>query len=390
MSLPDLIGHEEIRGILASALARGQLPGSLLFHGPAGIGKQRLGLWLAQLMVCETAAAAPRAPAAEPCGVCTPCKAVLKLQHPDVHWFFPLQRPKVSGGQDKMGDALEEARAEELVHRRAHPFRATTPSETVGIFVAHVQTLRRLAMSRPAMAQRKIFIIGDAENLVPQEASPEAANALLKVLEEPPADTTFILTAADPESLLPTIKSRVLPIRVQQLPVDVVERALIEHAQADAKQARVAARLSQGSIGRALAFLPVDGEPGGLEALRQDARALLAAATSPNAVPRLTAAHGMAPSGARGAFLDTLDFLTLWVRDLAAAAEGADDLIVNADATKWLRELATRQPAAARGSAQAVHDIEATRSLTTFNINPQLALAALLTQLSRSLANGKS
>ncbi len=383
-ALPDLIGHEAERGALTAAFARGQLPGSLLLHGPAGIGKQRLALWLAQRMLCESAGPV------EPCNVCAPCKAVLKLQHPDVHWFFPLPRPKVSGSQDKMSDALEEARAEELAARRTQPFRATTPSETVGIFVAHVQTIRRLAIARPAMAQRKIFIIGDAEFLVPQEASPEAANALLKVLEEPPADTTFILTAADADSLLPTIKSRVLPLRVRPLPVETVERTLIEHAGADAKPARLAARLGQGSIGRALAFLAAEGEPGAFETLRQEARELLAAVTSPNAAARLAAAHATAPSGARGTFLDTLDFLTLWVRDLAAAAEGADDLIVNQDAAQWLKDLAARHPVAARGAAGAVHDIEATRGLTTFNINPQLALADLLSRLSQRLSNGKT
>jgi DNA polymerase-3 subunit delta' len=288
-----------------------------------------------------------------------------------------------------MGDALEEARAEELATRRTQPFRATTPSETVGIFVAHAQTVRRLAIARPAMARRKIFVIGDAEFLVPQEASPEAANALLKVLEEPPADTTFILTAADPDSLLPTIKSRVLPVRVRPLPVETVERVLVEHAGADSKQARLAARLAQGSLGRALAFLPADGEPGPLEELRQEARELLAAVTSNNAVPRLTAAHATAPSGARGAFLDTLDFLTVWVRDLAAAAEGAEDLIVNQDATNWLKGLAVHHPSAAARAADAVRQIEATRGLTTFNINPQLALADLLRHLNGLLGNGK-
>ena len=383
MSLPDLIGHEEERGALAAAFARKQLPGSLLLHGPAGIGKQRLGLWLAQRMLCETPGPV------EPCGVCAPCKSVLKLQHPDVHWFFPMPRPKVSGGQDKMGDALEEARAEELELRRAQAFRPSTPSEAVGIYVAHVQTLRRMALARPAMASRKIFLIGDAENLVPQEASPEAANALLKVLEEPPADTTFILTAADPESLLPTIRSRLLPVRVLPLPTEVVERALVQHVQADAKRARIAARLSQGSIGKALAFLPDGDEPGALEALRLEARELLAAATSPNAAARLAAAHATAPSGARGSFLDTLDFLSLWIRDLAAVAEGADDLVVNADALKWLKELSVRHPGAARGAADAVHLIEHTRGLTTFNINPQLALASLLRELSHVLGNGK-
>lgn len=381
--LPDLIGHIDERGALAAALARGQLPGSLLLHGPAGIGKQRLALWLAQRMLCESPGPV------EPCGVCPPCKAVLRLQHPDLHWFFPLPRPKVSGGQEKMADALEEARAEELANRRAQPWRATLPSDTVGIFVAHVQALRKLAFARPAMAQRKIFIIGDAEYLVPQEASPEAANALLKVLEEPPADTTFILTAADADSLLPTIKSRVLPVRVRPLPIDVVAQTLVQFAGTDANRARLAATLSQGSIGRALAFLPVDGEPGPLEAIRLEARELLAAATAPNPEARLAAAHGMAPSGARGAFLDLLEFLGVWVRDLAAAAESADDLIVNQDSVRWLKDLAARRPAAARGAAEAVHHIEATRGLTTFNINPQLALAVLLRQVAEALGGGK-
>jgi DNA polymerase-3 subunit delta' len=382
--LPDLIGHEAQRGGLADAFARNQLPGSLLLHGPAGIGKQRLGLWLAQRMLCASPGPI------EPCGVCVACKAVLKLQHPDLHWFFPVPRPKTSGGPEKLADALEEARAEELALRRTQPFRASTPSETLGIYVAHVQTLRRLAIARPAMARRKIFLIGDAENLVPQEASPEAANALLKVLEEPPADTTFILTAADADSLLPTLRSRLLPVRVLPLPIDVVERALMQHAQADAKQARLAARLAQGSIGRALGFLPVDGEPGALEVLRLQARELLAATTSPNAAARLTVAHSTPPAGARGAFLDTLDFLTLWVRDLSAVSEGAEDLVVNVDGLKWLKELSVHRPGAATGAAEAVRLIEYTRGLTTFNINPQLALAALLRDLTRVLHNGNS
>ena len=377
--LPELIDHEETRALLAHALDRNQLPGSLLIHGPVGVGKQRLGLWLGQRILCER----PRD--VEPCNQCASCKAALRLQHPDLHWFFPMPRPKVSGGQDKMGDALEEARAEILEERRNNPFRAATHSETVGIYVAHIQTLRRYATSRPAMGSRKIFVIGDAENLVPQEASPEAANALLKILEEPPADTTFILTAADPDALLPTIRSRVLPVRVRPLPVATVEQVLIDKVGADARKAKLAAHLSEGSIGRALAFLPDDDEAGALEALRLQARELLDAATSSNAVPRLSAAHAIAPSGARGSFLDVLDFLALWVRDLAAAAEGADDLIVNVDARKHLKELATSLPGASSGAAQALRSIEYGRGLSTFNINPQLALASILKNIGVAL-----
>ena len=70
---------------------------------------------------------------------------------------------------------------------------------------------------RPSVGSRKVFVVGDAEAMVPQESSPEAANAFLKLLEEPPADTTLILTSSNPGALLPTIKSRVLPIRLLRL-----------------------------------------------------------------------------------------------------------------------------------------------------------------------------
>lgn len=377
--LPELIGHEATRAALGAALTRNQLPGSLLIHGPAGIGKQRLALWLAQRIVCDNPGDV------ETCNTCAPCKAALRLQHPDIHWFFPMPRPKVSGGSDKMGEALEEARAEALEERRTTAFRASVPTEAVGIYVAHIQILRRYATARPAMGRKKVFIVGDAEALVPQEASPEAANALLKILEEPPADTTFILTAADPDSLLPTIRSRVMPVRVRPLPVKTVENVLVEKVGADPKRARLAAHLSEGSIGRALAFLPEDDEAGALEALRIQARDLLEAATAATATSRLAAAHALPPSGARGAFLDTLDFLSLWVRDLAAAAEGADDLIVNADARTRLSNMAKTLPRASSGAVEALKHIEYARGLTTFNINPQLALASLLRSVGSSL-----
>src|SRR5207248_3195890 len=73
--------------------------------------------------------------------------------------------------------------------------------------------LRRLAL-KPALGQRKVFVIGDAERLVPQVGTEAAANALLKALEEPPPNTVFVLTAAEPDALLPTILSRVVRVRV--------------------------------------------------------------------------------------------------------------------------------------------------------------------------------
>jgi DNA polymerase III subunit delta' len=379
MSLPPLEGHETVTAALAAAAAAGQLPNSLLLHGPGGIGKQRVALWLAQLLLCSGADASGRG---KPCGQCHACRLAVRLEHPDLHWFFPLPRPKASGGPDRLGDALEEARAAELAARRSDPLRATLPDGMAGIYLAHVHVLLRMAATRPAMGSRKVFVIGDAEALVPQEASPEAANALLKLLEEPSPATTLIVTATDPEVLLPTIRSRLLPIRLRPLPEQRVIEFLTNRAQVDPAVAARAARLAQGSIGRALGFVPHDGADGPLEELRAAAKQLLEAALDRSAAPRLTAAIAQGPAGARGAFSDTLEFLTVWLRDLAAAGAGAEDaVLVNADAAGWLHEQARRHPRAACGVPAAIREVERTLQLAQLNINPQLALAGLLRQV---------
>jgi DNA polymerase-3 subunit delta' len=344
------------------------------------VGKQRIALWLGQLLLCE----APGATG--PCGACRACRQCLHLEHADLHWFFPLPRPKVSGGPEKLGDALEDARAMELAARREDSLYSPVHEQSVGIFLAHVQVLRRLAQSRPAAGARKVFIVGDAEALVPQEASQEAANALLKLLEEPPADTTIVLTAAEPESLLPTIRSRVLPVRVPPQPADSVAGFLREVRPVGAAEAATAARLSGGSIGRALAFLPDGKAAGPLEEARQSAREMLTAALSGRPGDRLAAALGQAPAGARaGAFVGTLDFLAGWIRDLAAVDAGAEDVVVNVDALDWLRDQVRRHPGIGAGVPGALRAVDAATSLTTLNVNPQLNVAGLLRDVGAAL-----
>ena len=361
------------------AAASGRISGSLLLHGPGGVGKQRLGLWLGQLLLC----ASPTRDG--PCDECHACRMALRLEHPDLHWFFPIPRPRVTGGPERLIEAMEEARHAELAARRQNPHRAVAPGEPVGIYLGQVQALRRIAAARPAMGARKVIIVGDAESLVPQEASHEAANALLKVLEEPSPDTTIVLTAADPDALLPTIRSRLQPIRLRALPCDVVAHHLRDIAGADAADAERVARLSEGSIGRALAFLPLDGEAGPLEALRARARAVLEAALAHGDELRHAQALAQSPAGARGAFAQMLDALILWIRDLAATAAGAEDVVVNSDALPWLRAAAAALPSHGDAAARSMRAVEDTLRLTQLNVNPQLALSRLLRELRREL-----
>ncbi|HXO85262.1 MAG TPA: hypothetical protein VN803_07030, partial [Gemmatimonadales bacterium] len=115
MLLPPLIGHEGVKTRLAGALASGKLPQALLLTGPRGVGKQRLALWLAQLIQCD-------APGQEPCGECRSCRLVQMLQHPDVHWFVPVELSKRGGSgvsdADKQIELAAEALAEEMAARR--------------------------------------------------------------------------------------------------------------------------------------------------------------------------------------------------------------------------------------------------------------------------------
>lgn len=372
-----VVGHEPVRAALARARGSGTLPAALLIMGPRGIGKQRLALWLAQRVLCR------EAPEGEPCGSCRNCRRVLRLEHPDLHWFFPVVRPK-GVSADKLGEALEEARHQRLAELREAPVQSSHSEEPAAIYLAAAQELRRKARSRPAESGEQLFLIADAETLVPQESSPEAANALLKLLEEPPSDTRFILTSSEPGRLLDTIRSRTVPLHLSPLSLDATTAFLVERG-AEREAAEKAARLSGGSIGMALGFLPEeDGSHGPLDLLRRRAFELLRAGLSGNAGDGYALALDFKVSGARG-LVPLLDFLDIWIRDLAAVAAGAPEGVVNADALKYLQDAARSRQLHPAAVSEAVASVEEARREARGNVNPQLIVAGLVGRLQRAL-----
>jgi DNA polymerase-3 subunit delta' len=375
-TLHPIWGHEAERRVLARACREGTLPSSLLLHGARGVGKQRLALWTAQLVLCEAAGD-------EPCGACHSCRLALALQHPDVHWHFPLGRPKGASG-DRLGDALEEARADELANRRSAPIRFSRVEEPAGIYLAAVQMLRRRAHTRPSMSNEQIFIVGDAETMVSQESSQEAANALLKLLEEPPAATRFILTSSEPGRLLPTVRSRTVPLHVGRLNVELVRRFLEEQAGIEPAAAARAARLGEGSIGRALGFLPDEDGEVPLEGLRVRALEVVSAALSQGRSDGFALAMTFPPAGAR-ALTELLDFVEEALRDLAAIAAGVPERAVNPEAAGLLERSLARVVIDPTDAARTLAVLDRARDLARGNVNPQLLIAGLIEELRRTL-----
>lgn len=376
--LHPVAGHAHARHALARARSGAGLPSALLFHGPRGVGKQRVALWAAQLQVC-------REPGAEgPCGACVDCRLALGLEHPDLHWYFPLPRPKGASG-DRLGDALESARIDALAEIRETPLRPSLGDELRGLYLAMVHSLRRKAQMAPSNAPVQVFVIADAEFLVPQESSPEAANALLKLLEEPPPSTRFILTSSEPGRLLPTIRSRSVPLHLAPLPEPEVADFLMEHRGVDRATAVWAAGLSAGSIGRALGFLPEDdGSHGPLEELRRSAFRLVSAALAADRATGYAAALGERPAGARG-MVELFYFVEEWIRDLAAVAAGAPDAVRNGDAVDRLRTLVEDRGLEAPDAAEALAAVEEARELARGNVNPQLVVSGLIRRLRRTI-----
>lgn len=380
---PAFRGHEGLRDALRRALERRSLPATVLIYGAPGCGKQSLALWIARTALC-TGNPAPELGLDDnprPCDACKSCRAALRLEHPDVHWYFPLPRPKGASSPEKLADALEEARHQKLAEFRQQPLHTGSGAEVKGIYLAAVRSIRSRAHKRPTAGDHQFFVVGDAEHLVPQEASPEAANALLKLLEEPPEGTFFVLTSSRPGALLDTIRSRALPVHLPPLPTPEVATFLQEELGAEPDAAMQAAVLSQGSIGMALGHL--DGESAQSEQ-RERALALLKAATAERREASYATAMGFSPGGARG-LLGLLGALQLWLRDLGAAGLARQDRVVNTAETALLRDTAQRLGLTPDRTARAVARVEEARMLALGNVNPQLLVSTLLLDLEETL-----
>ena len=348
MPIVPVFGHENTRRRLRRMVESSALPSSLLFEGARGIGKQRLALWLAQLLVCEREE--------RPCGLCLACRSVLELRHPDVFWVYP--RPRLGDSSATPDDVIEDLAQSSHERVEAHGL-YSRPSGAEAIYLVSTLAIVAKAAMSPAMGRRKVFIVGDAERMVAQEGSDQAANAFLKLLEEPPSDTTILLTSSESGSLLPTVRSRVVSVRIAPLS-DADVHAFVREPEVKAILDSLAlprsdaerVQLARGAPGDLLSVAA-------LSRARAAAARLLDAARSRGA-EQYESALAQGAAGARGAFSDMLSELNVLLRERAE------------------NSLAAGNPDAAYAASRAADAVTLAQARADGNVNPQLTAAALL------------
>ncbi|MCZ0936653.1 MAG: AAA family ATPase [Gemmatimonadetes bacterium] len=376
-------GQEDLLQRLAGAVAGRRLPQSLLVHGPEGVGKRSLALWLARALQCEAAETGDG-----PCEECRNCRMAARLEHPDIHLHFPMPRPKRAASRAKLREAIEVQRHERLALLRENLHARLDPDAVTGLYVAAVENIREQASRRPSMARRSVFVIEDAERMVPQSASPEAANAFLKLLEEPPPFAYIVLTSSRPDALLPTIRSRTVPLRIAPLPTERVAAYVAEHLGVrDDDRARGVARQAGGAVYRARML--VDAEGGESEAA---ADGLLAAALDGTPQARYRAASRFSARGARGELEPALEALRIRLRDMLCVAAGAADAALDPDRAKTSGRAGSGGARGAAGAPAEAAVLEALAAVDAAvegvgrNLNPQATTALLLEEMSAAFA----
>ena len=223
-----------------------QVGGAYLFSGPVGCGKESLAIRFAQLLNCETSSE-------KPCDTCPSCQRFRQLQHEKLKLIFPLpavrkKKDDGSGTSSTIGKGDMELVTEAIAKKAEDHFHKIKIPKSSRILIQSIRELRKTLYLKSEPSGRKIVLIFDAHLL--SVGIGEAANALLKILEEPPENTTLILVTDHVELLLPTILSRCQRVGIPRLN-DIFIQDWLQMKMVKDSEIQLLAGLSQGNIHQA-------------------------------------------------------------------------------------------------------------------------------------------
>jgi len=354
----EIYRQERIREKFDRDIAQDRLAPSIILHGLPGLGKERMAFYLAQRVLCLEEGP-------EACGECLSCRKVTRLLHPDVQWIFP-----------KPG-SVKDAELEKVVRRKAEEeFYKPTFEKTSSHAIADIRELRGISGKCPYEGRYKVFIVSEADRM-----TVEAANAFLKLLEEPPDDTVIVMTTSRLYALLPTIRSRCEEIRFSPLPMDELRDALTGILDIPVDQADQLSRNSEGSLGRAV-WMHREGGKDGFD----DAWRILQLAREGSESDRLEYVMKGKLKGDRDRIRSALDVLSTLLRDLVAhSLDLGKDQMINVSRSDLID---THDDVPIDGVIRSMKLVDELRNLLDRNTNTSILLWRLLHNLTLQIRTG--
>ena len=335
----SLTGNNRVKEVLRRMLVSGRLPGALLFVGEEGVGKKLFALEVARALNCRS----PKD--LEGCGACSACKRILKINYPT---------------------AADSDDWKQIIWTDHRDVGMVVAPKRV-LLVNQMRQIEREANFRPVEGNARVFIVEEAERF-----NDNSANALLKVLEEPPTTSYLILITSRPAMLLPTILSRCQMIRFSPLAPADIERFLLSNNLVDPESARLRARAAAGSISRALS--------GDIQTFTSQRKAMVtvleALVISDNRAQLLRSAEQLNEAQYKDEFEERLDVLETLIRDAWMLSSGASrEQLVNEDLASDLERISKQMDP--RRAAAWILEIEDMREQLIVNINRKVATDSL-------------
>ena len=256
MFFRDVIGQQEVIERLIKDAQAGTVPHALLFCGPEGVGKLQTAIAFARYLLCRD-----KGNGADSCGTCPSCVKMDKLVHPDLHFVFPVINKSKTAGRSTVSDDEIQTWRETVLEQQYFGFEdwlsaIDADNKQASIFVTESEQILSKLSLKSVEGGYKIMIIWHAEKM-----NQQCANSLLKLLEEPPAGTIFILTTDAPEQMLETILSRTQRIDFKRIPEqEITERLQGPGYQLDPETAQKISHLSGGSWLKAISTLRINTE----------------------------------------------------------------------------------------------------------------------------------
>lgn len=256
MKFSDVIGQQEVRDRLLQMVREGRLPHALMLCGPQGSGKMALALAFASYLLCPG-----HDDGDDRCGACPQCRMLDRLEHPDLHFTFPtIKLPSMGADHKPVSDDFI---------REWHALLSRGPYFTMEQWLAELG----------ATTQQAVITAGESDALthkltlkssqggykvsliwLPERMNGDCANKMLKLIEEPPSQTVFLMVCEEPDKLLETIRSRTQRVDVHRIDADSMAHALEVRRGIGEEAARRVARIAAGDWLKALETLDADNE----------------------------------------------------------------------------------------------------------------------------------